>query len=426
MCESTDKVIETTTTNQDCFTTSNNNNNNSSSSTTTTSSNRTCFSFNIKTTTQKIDRQSPHRRYALKCILYPFRNDQRSISNTNHCSSSSSLSSSVSYLISSILKIIFAIGIGSIIIMVTSYTLFQSNQPIGLYYRTIISSSKLFIHTSTTMTATHLRNFIQNNHHHNNNNIPSFRDFKFSKYFLSSFFERSTTTSNADTTAAESWTTSCTTVTKEKCNISQQRSNDDNSSILYINDVDYNLLLNITYQVGNFYPLPPKEETTSTKTNDNNKKRYDTNIIMNQRIMMKPKRFIPVLEARGSDGRDIDKDEFGHRRDTMPIANAIDQYIIHNNGNNEGDHDVQSAIFQFLEEDNGSNQYAIQSNIALKKYLKEVAHGIIVRNNPGTLSPLSQKSFDDMLRQLSEDGVIILSHPDVMSTLGAKDVSFIF
>lgn len=61
------------------------------------------------------------------------------------------------------------------------------------------------------------------------------------------------------------------------------------------------------------------------------------------------------------------------------------------------------------------------SNEALKKYLKRTAHGIIVRVNPGTLSPTSQRNCDQMLRELSVAGVTILSHPDVASSLGAKD-----
>jgi len=63
------------------------------------------------------------------------------------------------------------------------------------------------------------------------------------------------------------------------------------------------------------------------------------------------------------------------------------------------------------------------SNAALKTFLVSNVHGIIVRNNPGTLSAHSQKKFDNMLRELSDAGVMMMSHPDVMSTLGAKDVS---
>lgn len=60
-------------------------------------------------------------------------------------------------------------------------------------------------------------------------------------------------------------------------------------------------------------------------------------------------------------------------------------------------------------------------NDILKRFLMSNVHGIIVRNNPGTLSAFSQKRFDDFLRDLSAAGVVIMTHPDVMSTLGAKD-----
>jgi hypothetical protein len=87
---------------------------------------------------------------------------------------------------------------------------------------------------------------------------------------------------------------------------------------------------------------------------------------------------------------------------------------------------THSAVFQFLEEfdiDGNKIASAIKSNKILKKYLKTHAQGIIVRNNPGTLGPVSQKNCDDMLRDLSDAGLMIMTHPDVASTLGAKDVS---
>lgn len=122
----------------------------------------------------------------------------------------------------------------------------------------------------------------------------------------------------------------------------------------------------------------------------------------------KPERFIPVLEARGT--HDNDKDEYGHRRDTVPIADAVA----------DSGMKTVSAVFQFVEE---VDEHAKMINLALKLFLASNAHGIIGRNNPGTLSAHSQKKFDDMLRELSDAGVKIMTHPDVMSTLGAKDVS---
>jgi hypothetical protein len=153
-----------------------------------------------------------------------------------------------------------------------------------------------------------------------------------------------------------------------------------------VTESDYELLQRITTIVGDYHPLEHE----------------------------KPEKFIPVLEARGL--HDNDKDEFGHRRDTLPIANALDQY---------SEIKTHSAVFQFLEENDGENKVAVRSNLALKRFLAMNAQGVIVRNNPGTLSALSQKNFDDMLRELSDTGLMIMTHPDVMSTLGAKDVSFL-
>lgn len=149
-----------------------------------------------------------------------------------------------------------------------------------------------------------------------------------------------------------------------------------------VTESDYELLQRITTIVGDYHPLEHE----------------------------KPEKFIPVLEARGV--HDNDKDEFGHRRDTLPIANALDQY---------SEIKTHSAVFQFLEESDGENKVAVKSNLALKRFLAMNAQGVIVRNNPGTLSALSQKNFDDMLRELADAGLMIMTHPDVMSTLGAKD-----
>lgn len=149
-----------------------------------------------------------------------------------------------------------------------------------------------------------------------------------------------------------------------------------------VTESDYELLQRITTIVGDYHPLEHE----------------------------KPEKFIPVLEARGV--HDNDKDEFGHRRDTLPIANALDQH---------SEIKTHSAVFQFLEESDGENKVAVKSNLALKRFLAMNAQGVIVRNNPGTLSALSQKNFDDMLRELADAGLMIMTHPDVMSTLGAKD-----
>lgn len=127
-------------------------------------------------------------------------------------------------------------------------------------------------------------------------------------------------------------------------------------------------------------------------------------------IIIENRPFIPILEARGG----TDKDEQGHRRDSIPIANAIDQL-------QTAGKKTYTALFQFLEENAGLSTHSVMTNDALKKYLKRVANGIIIRINPGTLSPASQRKCDEMLKELGSAGIVILSHPDVATSLGAKD-----
>lgn len=162
--------------------------------------------------------------------------------------------------------------------------------------------------------------------------------------------------------------------------------NDKNESDEFLTETEFALLTHVTTSVGDFDPL--SEENINKRPN-----------------------FIPMLEARGGN----DKDGQGHRRDTLPIANAVDELKLSSSNK------TQTAVFQFLEENAGLSTHCVMSNDALKKYLKRVAHGIIVRINPGTLSAASQKKCDDMLRELSAVGITILSHPDVASSLGAKD-----
>ena len=117
-------------------------------------------------------------------------------------------------------------------------------------------------------------------------------------------------------------------------------------------------------------------------------------------------KFVPILEARGGS----DKDKAGHRKDSLPLANAIV---------NVSTQSVNSAVFQFLEEDCAEN---VMSNDALARVLKRLAHGIIVRINPGTLSAATHHKIDNLLRELANEGIVVMNHPDVSSTLGAKDV----
>jgi len=111
--------------------------------------------------------------------------------------------------------------------------------------------------------------------------------------------------------------------------------------------------------------------------------------------------YIPLLEGRGG----TDKDPVtNHRRDSIPIAQCISTHC-------------KTAIISYLEED---SSVAVQTNSAIRTHLL-TATAVIVRVNPGTLSPSTQAKLDGMLLDLARNGVIVLSHPDVQRRMGAKD-----
>ena len=115
--------------------------------------------------------------------------------------------------------------------------------------------------------------------------------------------------------------------------------------------------------------------------------------------------FIPILEARGG----TDKDPVtGLRRDSIAIANGV------------ADHGGYSAVFQY--QDDIHDETAAKCNDALMEHLTKYAAGIIVRNNPGTLSPASQAKLDNLLTKLSEEhGILVMSTPELIRAMGAKD-----
>jgi glutathione synthase/RimK-type ligase-like ATP-grasp enzyme len=125
--------------------------------------------------------------------------------------------------------------------------------------------------------------------------------------------------------------------------------------------------------------------------------------------------FVPILEARGG----VDKGANGLRNDTMPIALGI-----------ASTNQCRTAIYQFLEEevsgslDTNVNQLAIQSNEALKKLCLTQASAVVVRVNPGTLTPYTQTRVDNILRDLHRAGIQVMIHPDVQLGMGAKDALY--
>ena len=106
------------------------------------------------------------------------------------------------------------------------------------------------------------------------------------------------------------------------------------------------------------------------------------------------KKHVLILEAEGGSDKWID----GHRRDTMPIANAI----------KEKGFDSEVLFFR--------DEWA--DEIFTRALDKSAA--VVVRINPGNLENGEKKLFE-MLRQLHKKGVLIMTHPDTMINFGAKD-----
>ncbi len=106
------------------------------------------------------------------------------------------------------------------------------------------------------------------------------------------------------------------------------------------------------------------------------------------------KKNIVIFEAEGGSDKWLD----GHRRDTMPIANALKE-----KGWN-------ADVIYFRDE--------WKEDII--KYAGVRFDAYISRINPGNL-PNGEKVYFETLRKLSEMGLLGMSHPDAMLNYGAKD-----
>ncbi|MBP7821544.1 MAG: Cj0069 family protein [Saprospiraceae bacterium] len=104
---------------------------------------------------------------------------------------------------------------------------------------------------------------------------------------------------------------------------------------------------------------------------------------------------IVIFEAEGGSDKWID----GHRKDTMPILNAI---------KNQG-WDCEVVYFRDEWKD------------AIIDYSKGKFDAYISRINPGSL-PHGEKIYFDALREITNFGLVGMSSPDAMLTFGAKDV----
>uniref|UniRef100_A0A7S2KTG6 DUF6815 domain-containing protein n=1 Tax=Leptocylindrus danicus TaxID=163516 RepID=A0A7S2KTG6_9STRA len=139
--------------------------------------------------------------------------------------------------------------------------------------------------------------------------------------------------------------------------------------------------------------------------------------------------FIPILEAAGG----TDKNEHGHRRDSAAIQNAIEEagsksVIVQF-------HEEQAVVSNANESDDTEeevsrrNNQARAHNDALRSMLlgrdeatgEMHVSGLVLRNNPGTLSSYTQAKLDAMVIELDQLGVKVMSHPEVQKKMGAKD-----
>jgi hypothetical protein len=150
-------------------------------------------------------------------------------------------------------------------------------------------------------------------------------------------------------------------------------------------------------------PSPPTDFTKEEKKILRSIMTPIHNFVSYQKI--KDMRYIPIVEARGG----TDKDPAtGHRRDSIPIATEIAEQ-----------ENCASAIFYYLED--SSDSEASISNAILRRHLFSTASGVIVRVNPGTLSPSAQVNLEVMLTELSSAGIQIMTTPRVQRLMGAKD-----
>ena len=92
-----------------------------------------------------------------------------------------------------------------------------------------------------------------------------------------------------------------------------------------------------------------------------------------------------------------DKGPDGHRKDTMPMVNALQQR-------------GQDAEVIFFD---------IEKRDEIFDYVKQHAIAYVSRINPGNLK--HETEYFEMLRELCDEGVIGMPHPDAMIGYGAKD-----
>lgn len=111
------------------------------------------------------------------------------------------------------------------------------------------------------------------------------------------------------------------------------------------------------------------------------------------------KKNIVFFEAVGGS----DKGPDGHRKDTMPMVNALKA---------KG----WNAEVVFFSDDILRNE---SERNAIYERVRDNADGYVSRVNPGNLK--EEKLYFDVLRKLCADGLVGMPHPDAMIGYGAKD-----
>ena len=127
--------------------------------------------------------------------------------------------------------------------------------------------------------------------------------------------------------------------------------------------------------------------------------RMDNSVLYGSLVGLKPQPLSPVarlciVEVRGG----TDKGSDGHRRDSIPIANAVI--------------DCGAACEVVYYSDN--------TEALLKKYL-DTMHGIIVRVNPAEYAGVTRSRLEALLMAQKKRGAVVMSTPDVQRSMGAKD-----
>eukprot|EP00963_Diacronema_lutheri_P006088 scaffold516_cov307-Pavlova_lutheri.AAC.2 len=107
----------------------------------------------------------------------------------------------------------------------------------------------------------------------------------------------------------------------------------------------------------------------------------------------KPDGKILVLECRGG----TDKGTSGHRRDTVPICNALI--------------DMGWCSYPVFYSDKEAAH--VEAELM-------AADGVVVRVNPAVYEGVTQGLLDEMLARLAERGVATMSHPETMKNMGSK------